>query len=220
MPETPTQRRHRAPAMSTADRREAIIKAALPLLAEHGMKVTTAQIANAAHIAEGTVFRVFKDKQELIDACVWSALQGDESRARIATVPTDQPIADRMIGGLLPLTEHWQQIGTLMHTLATGGYQPDRSRFTKQDGNQEHPMAEEFTKTVAAFGELIDTGDEKLRIPSERVARYLICAMFADRMNVHENKSEETREKTTTEIVDLFLYGAIDRNYQEGENNE
>ena len=48
--------------MSVEDRRAAIVEAALPLLIEHGANVTTSQIAAAAGIAEGTVFRAFGDK--------------------------------------------------------------------------------------------------------------------------------------------------------------
>ena len=43
-----------------------IVEATLPLLLEHGEMVTTRQIAEAAGIAEGTIFRVFADKDELI----------------------------------------------------------------------------------------------------------------------------------------------------------
>ena len=39
-----------------------IVDAALPLLLEHGEMVTTRQIADAAGIAEGTIFRAFADK--------------------------------------------------------------------------------------------------------------------------------------------------------------
>ena len=45
-----------------------IVEATLPLLVEHGEMVTTRQIADAAGIAEGTIFRVFSDKDELIRA--------------------------------------------------------------------------------------------------------------------------------------------------------
>jgi AcrR family transcriptional regulator len=51
-------------------RRAAIIEATLPLLAEHGPAATSAQIAKAAGISQGTIFHVFEDKQHLIDAAV------------------------------------------------------------------------------------------------------------------------------------------------------
>ena len=51
-----------------------IVEATLPLLLEHGEMVTTRQIAEAAGIAEGTIFRVFADKDELIAAVVEHAV--------------------------------------------------------------------------------------------------------------------------------------------------
>ncbi|WP_233573987.1 TetR/AcrR family transcriptional regulator [Amycolatopsis panacis] len=55
----------RAPAMAPEDRRRMIVRTVLPLVVEHGREVTTAQIARAAGIGEGTIFRVFQDKDEL-----------------------------------------------------------------------------------------------------------------------------------------------------------
>lgn len=64
----------RATALPPDARRAAIVEAALPLLREHGERVTSRQIAEAAGIAEGTVFRAFTDKDELIHAALDSAL--------------------------------------------------------------------------------------------------------------------------------------------------
>lgn len=58
----------RASPLPADERRRAIIEATKPLLIDHGDKVTTKQIAEAAGIAEGTIFRVFANKDELIEA--------------------------------------------------------------------------------------------------------------------------------------------------------
>ena len=65
MPKTVVTR-SRAAALPPEERRAAIIDAARPLLIEHGENVTTRQLADAAGIAEGTIFRVFADKDELL----------------------------------------------------------------------------------------------------------------------------------------------------------
>ncbi len=54
--------------MAPDDRRRAIVDAVVPLLLEHGPDVTTRQVAEAAGIAEGTIFRVFPDKAALLMA--------------------------------------------------------------------------------------------------------------------------------------------------------
>jgi AcrR family transcriptional regulator len=64
----------RAPALVPDERRAMIVAAAVPLLVEHGDRFTTRQVAEAAGIAEGTIFRVFADKDEIIRAVVEAAL--------------------------------------------------------------------------------------------------------------------------------------------------
>ena len=56
----------RATSMSPDERRKAIVTALVPLLVERGGEVTTREIAQAAGIAEGTIFRVFPDKKSLL----------------------------------------------------------------------------------------------------------------------------------------------------------
>lgn len=67
-------KRHRAPALPPSERRQIIVQAAIPLLARHGRQVTTAQIAAAAGVAEGTIYRVFPDKPSILDACLEQVL--------------------------------------------------------------------------------------------------------------------------------------------------
>jgi AcrR family transcriptional regulator len=64
----------RATAMSADERRKAIVDAVIPLLVEHGSEVSTRAIAEAAGIAEGTIFRVFEDKRALMIAAAQEAI--------------------------------------------------------------------------------------------------------------------------------------------------
>jgi len=58
----------RAPALPAAERRRAIMAVTEKLLVERGKDVNTREIAEAARIAEGTIFRVFATKDAIIDA--------------------------------------------------------------------------------------------------------------------------------------------------------
>ena len=70
--------------MTPDDRREALVDATIPLLHEHGRTVTTKQIADAAGVAEGTIFRVFDSKDDLVTAAVEKALDMEPFFADLA----------------------------------------------------------------------------------------------------------------------------------------
>lgn len=97
----------RADPLPPEERRRAIIKATRPLLIANGGRFTTREVAAAAGIAEGTIFRVFASKTELLHATVADILDPTEICRRIATLP-----------GTVSLTRH---LAALIATMAGDG---------------------------------------------------------------------------------------------------
>ena len=87
----------RAKPLPPEERRAAIIEATLPLLRAHGKDVSTRQIAEAAGVAEGTIFRVFDDKASLIDAAIRSAFDPARPLAALDQVDPTQPLQARLV---------------------------------------------------------------------------------------------------------------------------
>jgi AcrR family transcriptional regulator len=70
--------------MAPDERRRAIVDVVVPLLLQHGDGVTTKQIAEAAGIAEGTIFRVFPDKAALLMAVAEETMNPSTARNDLA----------------------------------------------------------------------------------------------------------------------------------------
>src|SRR5210317_2077536 len=95
MPAVDTQKARARP-LSPEDRRAAILDAVVPLLIDHGAAVTTAEMAEAAGIAEGTIFRVFPDKASLLHAAVERTLDPSPVDAELSAIDPALPLADRL----------------------------------------------------------------------------------------------------------------------------
>ncbi|MEU0883616.1 TetR family transcriptional regulator [Lentzea sp. NPDC005914] len=192
-------RRRRAPAMSPEDRREAIVQATLPLVVKDGANVTTSQIAAAAGIAEGTVFRVFKDKAELLGAVIQRALLADDEVARIEAVSTDLPIEQRLVEATGTVTGYLDRMWSVMGALRESGYQPSQEDHEKHKG----PPAG-MQRVSNAIAELF--GDADLRTSHEHAARLLLGFVFTNRLQ-GKGFGETTVEPA--QLVELFLHGAL-----------
>jgi AcrR family transcriptional regulator len=128
MTETPSKpSRRRAPAMDADQRRAMIVAAALPLVVEYGASVTTAKIARAAGIGEGTIFRVFPDKDALLKACVAEAVRPDDTVRHLEAISLDQPLADRLTEAAEVIRGYLTRMGAVISALAaTGRLEPPK----------------------------------------------------------------------------------------------
>jgi AcrR family transcriptional regulator len=97
---TEIQGRTRAAALPIEERRSAIVAATLPLFLEHGSALTTREIAQAAGIAEGTIFRVFDDKTALLDAVIEAALDPAPTERAIGSIDPALSFEDRLIAAV------------------------------------------------------------------------------------------------------------------------
>ncbi|HMJ74601.1 MAG TPA: helix-turn-helix domain-containing protein [Iamia sp.] len=181
--------RTRAPAMSVEDRRSAIVAAAVPLFLEGGLAITTREVAEAAGIAEGTIFRAFADKDELVEAVIASALDPTVADEALAAIDPTLPLAERLIAAVDVLRE---RVTTFTRVMALTG--PLRSG---QVGQPKPPVA------LLRLDALFAADADQLRIPPAEASHLLRGLIVA---NVHPSFHPGV-PRSSAAIVDLFLHG-------------
>jgi AcrR family transcriptional regulator len=122
----PPAKRQRVPALSPDDRRAALIEATIPLLRQHGLNVSTRQIADAAGVAEGTIFGVFKDKASLMDAAVAKAFEPTPVVRALREIDPAWDLRTRLVAAAeilrLRMADQWP----LLHLLRAMAMKPER----------------------------------------------------------------------------------------------
>ena len=103
--------------MPAEERRCSIIAAALPLFLEQGATVTSRQIAEAAGVAEGTVFAVFRDKQAIVRAAVEAALDPAPTERALAAIERGLPFEEQLVAAVsliqLRTTNIWRLVSSV-----------------------------------------------------------------------------------------------------------
>jgi AcrR family transcriptional regulator len=190
--------------MSVEARRGMIVHAVLPLLIEHGATVTTSQIARAAGIGEGTIFRAFKDKDELFDACTAEVLRPDHVLDAIAKIPVEQPLEDRLVEAAVALGAHLERMGALMGALHASGRLRRRGDPEKRLKAREGGRRESMTVMRDAMTELFEPEKRRLRLPPDQVASLFLALLFGGRRMAPDDAP------ATRQVIEVFLHGAME----------
>ncbi|MET9792931.1 helix-turn-helix domain-containing protein [Streptomyces canus] len=188
--------RRRAPAMSPEQRRAMIIQTAIPLIAEYGAAVTTAKIARAAGIGEGTIFRVFADKDELLRACMAEALSPEHAIRELDAIDLSQPLPDRLAEAAEALQAHLARMGAIAGSLGHGG--------GKHPGTVRGAgRTESTTRIRAALADLLEPDKAALRRPPEQIAALFFGLLFT------QPRTDDEPDLTPQELAEVFLHGAL-----------
>jgi AcrR family transcriptional regulator len=161
----------RAAALPPEERREALIAATLPLVLEHGTNVSTRLIAEAAGVAEGTIFRVFATKDDLVEATIASAFDPSPLVEALGRIDRAAPLAERLVAAVRLMQERGRRIGHLVHAFAARGSLPDRERFWRTRTAE--------ARVVDALALLLEPDSDQLRCPPQEASRRLRLVTLA-----------------------------------------
>ena len=178
--------RTRAASLPFEERRRTIVDAAIPLLMEHGEQVTTRHVADAAGIAEGTLFRVFPDKDSLLSAVIDRILDPEPHEEALAAIDASQPLAAVVAQAAEMSQRRGADVWQLMSRIGKRGDEPARG-----------PMVES-----PALIRLFEAHRAELTVTPRAAARNLRALTLA---MSHPLLVE--RPATPREIARLFLHG-------------
>ena len=167
-----------------------IVAATLPLILEHGDRVTSKQIAEAAGIAEGTVFRAFADKDELIVAVLEAAIDPQPLERALAAIPPGLGFERTLEAAVVVIQQRVIDIWRLMSSVGTRFHEKTR-----------RPMADSD-----ALVRLFDANREYITVEPIVAARLLRALTLS---TTHPMLAGEPMPPE--DIVDLFLHGVGER---------
>jgi AcrR family transcriptional regulator len=181
--------------MSPEERRQAIVTATRPLLYEHGRATTTRLIAEAAGIAEGTVFRAFATKEELFDAVLEAEFDPTAFLDDVAKIDPALELRDRLVVFTTLLQRRFVGIFTLM---AAMGMRKPPATFG----------APEVRRRLANEGlaPLLAPDADRFTLPVERVVHLVRLLTFS---GSHPHISSDQGPLSPEEIVDVILHGTL-----------
>jgi AcrR family transcriptional regulator len=190
-------RRERARPLSPEERRDRLIDTTLQLLREHGRAVTTRQIAQAAGVAEGTIFRVVESKEELVELAITRAFEPGALADRILEIDPGLPLRDRLVRLTSILQQRFRATFELMKKV--GMVRP-------ADHVHDSPEAIAMRERMQALLESVVGVDvNRLSVPAGVFVHRLRLLTFA---GSHPHISDGAL-LTPEEIVDTLLHGLL-----------
>ncbi|WP_425953938.1 TetR/AcrR family transcriptional regulator [Xylanimonas sp. McL0601] len=179
--------RRRAAPLTPEERRAAIIDAVLPLVEERGLDVTTKELATAAGVAEGTLFRVFADKSTLVGEVAFEGLRRasrpEQTHDELAAIDRALPLVERVQAvieaGRAQVGDVWRWAGVLrsLHARATV---PERADHELMASLRSELLAQREAQRVVldeGLRSLLEPDAPRLRVPLDVAAAMIESAV-------------------------------------------
>ncbi|MFD1544267.1 TetR/AcrR family transcriptional regulator [Nonomuraea guangzhouensis] len=187
--------------MAPEDRRAALIAATVPLLREHGTALSTRQIAEAAGVAEGTIFGVFPDKASLLRAALMKAFDAQPAVDALAAIGTRTELRARLREAVAMLRAG--MISNAKLSAAPGDPLVDDPEFRKR-------MLDNRRRIGSALAALVAPDRDRLRRSPEGAA-HLLLMLIAVSVYRGFGLDGEFGDMDDAEIVSVLLDGLLIR---------
>lgn len=175
---------------------------------QYGRDVSTRQIADAAGIAEGTIFRVFPNKDAVIDAVIEEAFDTRQTVTALTGIDPSLDLETRLELAVEILEARMRRVIAMFGALRRSPVQPPSSAAHK---THERRGRESNAKITMALTAVIGPDASRLRLPVEQVADLLRGLVFT----VTHPMLGATFSSEPRVIVDILLHGVLTPTTQE-----
>jgi len=182
----------RARPLPPEERRAALIAATLRLIRAEGADVSTKQIAQAAAVAEGTIFRVFADKNSLVRAAVDAALDPAPVVAELKRIDPATALDAKLVT-VARITQAWlTSVINLMMVL-------HKSHDARNTPSRRAAPSDVITPIVE---QLVEPDRKQLRVEPAELARLMRLMVFASSHPIIKDTTPMTPEQIVTVLLD------------------
>jgi AcrR family transcriptional regulator len=198
----------RATPLPADERRAAILAATEPLVVLYGRNVSTRQIADAAGIAEGTIFRVFPNKDAVIDAVLEDAFEAEPTFVALASIDPELDLATRLEQAVTILDARLRRVVSLFTAIR---HDPPSAHTSEEHDSHEQRRRRDNARLSAALVAVIGDDADRLRLPVTQVADLIRGLVFT----VTHPVIGATFSREPGVIVDTLLHGVLTPTHQE-----
>ncbi|MFT8394629.1 TetR/AcrR family transcriptional regulator [Propionibacterium sp.] len=189
----------RAAPLPADERRRTIIDATRPLLVAHGAAFTTKQIAEAAGVAEGTIFRVFGSKQELLDAVIEDVLDPTPTIRAIQAFPEDPDLGARVTRTITLLHDNIAGVTALfaaLHAMPSPDISPHPHKGKRPMTTRNRALQDAIEVTLTPWADQLRSDLPRAAALLRSVALATYHPMFGDHLHT-----------SPAALADLLLHG-------------
>jgi AcrR family transcriptional regulator len=194
--------KQRAEPLAPDDRRKAIVAAVIPLLLEKGERVTTSEMAAAAGIAEGTIFRVFPDKTALLHEVLRSCFDPAPTLDQLASIERALPLEVQLRKAAAIILRRSERVHALVAVVRSMP-PPDHSHF-----RDAHKTAIEANSLIFwGLTRIFQERSDQLDVEPAQAAAAFRALLHA----VSFPLCDPTELMTADEAIDVLMNGVLQR---------
>ncbi len=202
--------------MSSDRRREAILEAVSRQVVDSEMTMTTKELAQAAGVAEGTLFRVFDSKEELLIAAFSHRLEqmarNDDADGRLAALhelPSLRERLDVYIALATDLISSWVHMMVIFRRFlrgsegqrAKGAVEAHKSEITRVKNTYQ----ERLSYLTRCCHDLIGPDADQLRMPVDTVVAFVQSVVMSMAMAREFHDFGITADDASSIVMDGVL---------------